>query len=51
MWQVLPLLEAWICRLRGAVRDRYSLVGMPFTWIVTKGVLTRAAVCVSRVKC
>ncbi|KAK6829343.1 hypothetical protein PG987_009927 [Apiospora arundinis] len=37
--------EAWVCRLRGVVKDRNYLIGMLFSWINIKGPLseTRAA--------
>ena len=34
--------EAWVCRLQGVVRDGNGLMGMLFTWIDKKGVLSRA---------
>ncbi|GJC90043.1 cAMP-dependent protein kinase type 1 [Colletotrichum liriopes] len=42
MAQIPPAPEAWICRLHGVVRDGDRLMGMLFTWIDAKGVLSRA---------
>ncbi|KAK1948829.1 hypothetical protein LY78DRAFT_546129, partial [Colletotrichum sublineola] len=42
MAQIPPPSEAWICRLRGVVRDGDELMGIRFVWIDTKGVLLKA---------
>jgi serine/threonine protein kinase len=42
MAQIPPPPEAWIYRLQDVVRDGNGLLGMLFTWIDTKGVLSEA---------
>ncbi|CCF44106.1 hypothetical protein CH063_13611 [Colletotrichum higginsianum] len=40
--QIPPAPATWICRLRGVVRDGNKMMGMLFTWIDAKGVLSSA---------
>ncbi|KAG4293577.1 hypothetical protein FPRO06_00162 [Fusarium proliferatum] len=45
--QIPPAPEAYICRVIGVVREGDGLLGMLFTWIPSKGVLSRARASVS----
>ncbi|KAF5707947.1 serine threonine kinase [Fusarium mundagurra] len=40
--KIPPPPEAYICRLKGVVREGGGLLGMLFTWIPSKGVLSKA---------
>ncbi|WQF81607.1 Putative protein kinase [Colletotrichum destructivum] len=42
MAQISPAPATWICRLRGVFRDGKDMMGMLFTWIDAKEVLSRA---------